>query len=290
MYRIFSSLPIVWVGETTVQIGSEDPVFLEGLTVADVELINNLRLGVSAHDFDSRAQRCGVPPQRAVELLALLHDAGALGPPNRDIDSTSCHDAFAASSGLDPSHVSEQLAATAVAVSGPLATLTTGALGAAGLHARTLDIAELPEPGEAVVLTAVLAPDLLAAGQMFDAGIRHMHLVAGESSATVGHLISPGITPCSGCQVAEASRADDTWLDAWRALRGAGWNPERLDAGLLALAAARAALELRSELTGLKTDPVGIRLRLPDGSVEAVPATFSPECTCRIPLSDALVG
>lgn len=288
MYRTFTSLPLVWIDENSMQIGSEDPVYVDGLSAADVELINRLRLGLGTAELDAAVSRAGMDADRAAMLLGLLDQAGALVPAeSAPGDPAGQHvQALAAATGHDPAALDRELAATRIDIVGPLAESLAPVLRRAGLDAHALSGEPTgPNREQVVVLTSFLAADLLSAAALVEQDIAHLHVVFGEASTRIGHIIRAGRTPCSGCLVETAMDSDDSWFESWRALRTSSWRADQLDPVLHDLGAAHLAGHLRAALLGLKPADTGLRLSLPLGQAEDVTVGFSPSCPCRIPLA-----
>lgn len=288
MYTIYRCVPLVWRSPGCVQFGADDPVLIDGLSPADADLLNLLRMGVSAAGLYDAAARCGVERTRAAALLALLDEAGVLVPvgPPALTGAPPGAEALAAHLHAAPARVAEALSARRVRVTGPLAEPLVAALLRAGLSAQAVGSAEeaAADPDALTVLTAVWAADLLGAGLLSEAGASHAHVVIGEGLARVEHPVVPGCTPCTGCRVGALSREDPGWLDAWRALRALRASAERADPALVALALALAAARLRSFLVAERLDPADVTIAL-DGSTTIAAPAFHPACDCRLPLA-----
>ncbi len=292
MYTIYRTIPVVWRSDSCVQFGADDPVLIDGLSPADVDLLNVLRMGVSADHFFDAAARCSVSGPRATSLLTLLDEAGVLAPVScrpAHQPGTDRLEAYAASLRAVPGDVAHALTTHRILVSGPLRAVTARTLRRAGMRATAVESsAAVVDADSLVVLTSVWAADLLAAGQLCEEGISHLHVIVGTQCATVSQLIVPGAAPCSGCRVAAACDADSGWLQAWRSLRAQQPSPSLLDPVLLELTLAHTATAVRSWALGVPRDGGDLRIDI-DAGTAMEEVAFHSACDCRVPLAPSVV-
>ena len=75
MLQFHRSVALVRRTESSVQLGVDDPVLIDGLTAGDLSLIDRLCRGCEPDEYLEAAQRRGVGRTRALSLLDLLTEA-----------------------------------------------------------------------------------------------------------------------------------------------------------------------------------------------------------------------
>ena len=284
-YQLYRSVPVVWRSSRCIQFGVDSPVLIDGLTAADTELINAIRMGISARDFDARAAHLDVSPARAASLLSLLTEAGVLMPVERtayQASSTTHVDAYAARIREEPSCITGRLTRPSVLVLGPLRRGLQALLVAAGMRADIIDRAEdaLTAAQPLVVLTGAWVDDAVGAGFLHEHGIDHCHLTVGQDQARLSHVIRAQDTPCTRCAIGFRCDDDADWFGSWQALWQQAPSASLLDPVLCALAYAHQAERVREHILnpGCVADDLVVSA---GGEVVVETPEFHASCDCR---------
>lgn len=129
------------------------------------------------------------------------------------------------------------------------------------------------------------APDPGAAEGFIEAGTPHLYGGVVESTGFVGPLVTPGVTPCSGCILHSRAEHEPTWrivVGQWRTSARRRSGVPACDTALAAVVAGAVASYALSFLDGDRSCAGGYRTRfaLPRllGSTEQF--TPHPECPC----------
>lgn len=284
-YQLYRSVPVVWRSTRCVQFGVDSPVLIDGLTAADTELINAIRMGISARDFDARAAHLEVSPARSASLLSLLREAGVLMPVERTAyraGSTAHVDAYAARIRAEPSSITGQLTRPSVLVLGPLRRGLQALLVAAGMRADIIDRAEdaLTADRPLVVLTGAWVDDAVGAGFLHEHGIDHCHVTVGQEQVRLSHVIRAQETPCTRCAIGFRCDDDADWFGSWQALWQQAPSASLLDPVLCALAYAHQAERVREHILnpGCVADDLVVSA---GGEVVIETPEFHASCDCR---------
>ncbi len=262
--------------ETSVQLGVDEGVVIDGLLPDEARLLARLGASVTAADVTTLAALSGMAPERAARVSTLLRE--------RDI---RCDRPPAAAS----------LAGTRVVVDGRgpvpdtvVALLRGTDLGQVDGGAYAADAAELtaPDPDHrqpALVVLASAGPLPPGAGATWQAGgIPHLPLTCRDGAATLGPLVVPGRSSCLRCHDLMRTDLDPAWPGVSSRLHaGVLARPEPVDAGprLGPLVTALAALLVTGWLDG--TAPmagVSVEVALPWPTVVHRYWPAHPDCGC----------
>lgn len=285
MYMFNRSIPLVWRSESCLQLGIDEPVLIDGLTEADRQLIELIKMGVSSQLLTDKAAELGLTPDRCASLIRLLGEARVLIPQAETQPSTPTPhtDALAQHYEANPAHVERAIQAAPLICTGPLARDAQELATRTGLKATVVsDVHNSTVPAHAfVILTAIWTPDLMNASFLQNQGISHAHAVVGQQTATVTHVIHPGFTPCLSCVTHYLIDADEEWMAGWKGLREQAPTPGRVDPLLAAGAVTTLVHTVRHHLLNDMTLPLMHTLSIDSPLVTEQRATFHSACECR---------
>lgn len=289
MFRIFPTVPITWRTSTCVQFGVDDPVLIDGLLPADIELIDDLRLGVGSAQYYARAQDLGADLSRASSLITLLDEAGVLIPEDSETSTVTKGSPVLATAQTfrsSPHRVSARLAARPVLVTGPLRAGIEQHLSQSGFAVaaagRVEDLDPLSSP--LVITSSYLVPDLHTAMWLTDREIDHAQVVIGEHQVELTGLIRPGHTPCTVCACLHRKDADDGWLEQYPRIRALQDREALADPLARALGTVHIVLLLRRALLNSVPMPVTRLVASATGESRDEELRFHPDCHCRVPV------
>lgn len=279
------SVPLVWRSSSCLQIGIDDPVLIDGLSTADRELIELIKMGISPEVLADKASHVGLTHERTASLLNLLEESQALVP-RVQLHTTPVTyqvDAVAHSRRANPSEFMVALKKQKVVCVGPLAPKLSKLLSACGFNvtsATSLLQAKVRD-GSIVVLTSVWVPDLMGARSLHDSGTQHVSVCVQQEQATVTHVVCPSLTPCITCLTHYIIDVDDDWMTGWRGLREQAPSARRVDPLLAWSSLVTCARVLREYVLQDFTIPHTHRVDLA-GDVSTSVAQFHTACDCRV--------
>jgi hypothetical protein len=309
--RLKAHLQVLRRAPGVAQLGlePENGLLLDGVTEAEAVWVAGLDGTRTLERALDDAVAAGIPPGRARTLIALLRANGALveAPANRwhfaslapEVRTALRADAtaLAAVSG-DGADGFARLAArarraVAVAGSGPLAAEVARLLRAAGSAAVLIGpyagwppsatSGEAPPPAVAVLVGAM--PAGAAAGQVWHrAGVPHLPVAVGTTSALVGPVVHPGRTACLRCMDLSRSEADSCWGTVLAQIAPGAVSPlpaVEAETSLLAVTASVTAMVVLSVLDG-QDGRTGLSLEVALPWPEVVQRQWFPHpgCAC----------
>jgi hypothetical protein len=290
MLQFHRSVALVRRTESSVQLGVDDPVLIDGLTAGDLSLIDRLCRGCEPDEYLEAAQRRGVSRTRALSLLDLLTEAGALAPSHAAAGGPVARDhveCFAALHGLGAVETARAVSDRPVFVVGADAAVVADALGATGFMPRPVaSIDEALSAGAARALTVLVdrwTASVDDASRLFAEEADHVSIRLGDQQADLTP-VRPGATPCLTCAVLHTRDEDEGWFTGWQQLRARS-SHALVDPLLLRSAAVETARLLRAWAMGLAELGPLLRISARTGERSQSPARFHPDCDCRIPLS-----
>lgn len=290
MLQFHRSVALVRRTDSSVQFGIDDPVLIDGLTDADLDLIDRLCRGCDGDEYLDAAQRRGVSRTRAMSLLDLLSEAGVLAPAEAVSGGSVVRDfaeSFAALHGLGPVAASSSLRSKPVFVLGQDAAVVAEALTDTGFDPVVVEsVDHAIAAGAARGVTVLLSRSTAAVGdasRLFAEEADHLAVRIGDERADLV-AVRPGITPCTTCAVLHTRDEDDGWFSAWQQL-AARSRYALVDPLLIRSAATEVARLLRATTVGIAEFGPTVRIDARTGHREQAAASFHPDCDCRIPLS-----
>lgn len=253
-----------------IQLGTDPTsgLVIDGLTLDDVEVLGRID-GVSTHeDLTAHPRRAGAVSPRAAQLLGLLAAAGLVTGP---VPASAAATRVVLVDGRGP---------VARGLAGQLAGTGAGRV-RAGPYAADAADADGARPD--LVLLVGQAPVAPSRAQPLRArGIRHLVVALAETTASVGPLVTPGVSPCVECL--ERSRADRD--PAWPAAHSAPFvgPPEAVtcDPVLAALVTGIAAAMAVAALDGQCPGGVTLEVGLPWPRVVQRQWPAHPGCGCGV--------
>lgn len=278
------SVPLAWRSSRCLQIGIDDPVLIDGLSAADRELIELIKMGISPELLSDKSSQLGMAHERLESLLSLLEEAGALVPRVQLHTSPVTHqvDAIAQARQACPSEISHAFKRQRVLCVGPLAPELSTMLTACGLSASSGSLSSSTlQPGTLVAFTSVWVPDLMGARALHESDTPHVSACIQQESATVTHVIQPSFTPCIACLTHYWIDADDEWLAGWKSLREQAPSPRRVDPLLAWSALVEVARTVRQHVLEDFTVPHIRRVSM-TGETTSDVAQFHTACDCRV--------
>ncbi len=259
--RLRPGVPVLHLGEGSIQIGLHDPLVLHGVCRDEAHFLASLEgrsVPVSSserRDFPQsiralerqphllwrddpirewlasaavRWRGCGLPALEAARILALagVHTMSAVDP--RPV------------SPADPYPASLRGMARAEALARAVA--ETGA---------EVRWASSESPVTFEVLSTHGAPDLVSTRELLARDVMHLLIVADEDGLTVGPVVAPGVTACAGCVAHSRADRDPRWPRIALQLGGASRDgAAHLPPECSSLGGALAAREVLSTLRG----------------------------------------
>lgn len=290
MLQFHRSVALVRRTATSIQFGVDDPVLIDGLTPADLALIDRLCRGCDEDEYLEIAQRRGVNRTRALSLLDLLVEAGVLAPAEAAASGPAVRDyaeAFAALHGLGPVAVARALTARPLCVVGEDAALIADSLTAGGAVPRIvpdIDAALRADAARGItVLVQRWTAPVGASSRLFAEDADHVVVRIGDRQADIVP-VSPGATPCLTCAVLHSRDEDEGWFSGWQQLAARSAHA-LVDPLLIRTAATETARLLRATASGLAEFGPQLRISARSGERSQFAPQFHPDCDCRIPLS-----
>ena len=279
------SVPLVWRSSSCLQIGIDDPVLIDGLSAADRELIELIKMGISPEVLAEKASHLGLTHERSASLLSLLEESQALVPRVQLHSTPVTHqvDALAQSRQASPSEFLAALKNQRIVCVGPLAPELAKLLSACGFSVTSAAsvLQATVREGAIVVQSSVWVPDLMGARTLQDSGTPHVSVCVQQQEATVTHVVRPSLTPCIACLTHYVIDVDDDWMTGWRGLREQAPSARRVDPLLAWSALVTCARVIREyaleDFTVPQTHRVGIA-----GHVTSKVAQFHAACDCRM--------
>jgi bacteriocin biosynthesis cyclodehydratase domain-containing protein len=191
MLRLADSNPPLWRTPSSVQLGPDDRRPLEGLSLWQERLLDELLSGIPDARFASLARELGASEQDAADFLARIGSALAPAP-------------------TTPREVRVELPAE---LHGDAEATIRAALGAAGLRVAgmtrwTVDDARDRTP---VLLVAHRLADPMRVARLLAADVPHLPVHLHGDRVTIGPLVLPGQGPCLACVHATRADADPEW-------------------------------------------------------------------------------
>lgn len=279
------SVPLVWRSSSCLQIGIDDPVLIDGLSVADRELIELIKMGISPEVLADKASQLGLTHERTASLLSLLEESQALVPRVQLHTTPVTHqvDAVAHLRGANPSELLMALKNQRVVCVGPLAPELAKLLSACGFSVTSAPsvLQATVRDGAIVVVTSVWVPDLMGARSLQDSGTQHVSVCVQPAQATVTHVVRPSLTPCLACLTHYVIDVDDEWMTGWRGIREQAPSARRVDPLLAWSSLVTCARVLREHVLEDFTVPQTHRLGLAGDTASEV-AQFHTACDCRM--------
>lgn len=281
---------MLWRDPTTLQIGIARPFLLENLSEDEARFVASLENSPAAITAaDARHHRSVVDAldahgllvpthvDQGVELSACVHGAGPLG---MDIAAALIRDGMEQVSMVD-SQPARTEAPQTYALSLPQA--SKGAAAAWTLRerfpsARVTSARRNPSVDVVVTVGAVSPP---IAHELMVTSQPHVAVLCDEEGVTVSHVIVPGSTPCTRCDLLTTTARDPWWPRMMLQL-----GPERaphVAPSVALLAAAIAARTIAQWSKGTAASPWRARInaRISDGmGPEFTVALPHPECGC----------
>ncbi len=245
---------IVWRTPDSLQIGVDPAlVVLDAVSDGDARLVAALETGVTRAGLGVLAHAARIPDEEVERLLARL--APALG----------AHPAEAA-----------PLARVAVIGTAGSAARIARVLAEAGHPVVTAAAGDLldDETGiEAVVLVSTHVVDPLEHLRWLRRDVRHLPVVIGEASATIGPLVVPGSTACLACVEQRRTALDAAWPAIATQLWG---SPAAAETAMLVDEAGAATVRMLAGEGGRS-----LRIAADDGARVERAWQPSPRCGCR---------
>lgn len=245
---------VVWRTPDSMQIGVDPAlVVLDAVSDGDARLVAALGTGVTRAGLEVLAHAARVGDDEVERLLARLGPALTRAPAE-----------------------AEPPARVAVVGAGSAAARVARVLAEAG-HPVVVAAAGDPLDADAGVGAAVLVSthviDPHEHLRWLRRDLRHLPVVIGEDSATVGPLVVPGSTACLACVEQRRTAADA----AWPAIASQLWgSPAAADSPLLAAEAGAAAVRMLAGAGGRS-----LRIAADDGARVEREWQPSPRCGCH---------
>lgn len=298
-------------GHGQVQLGldPEVGVVLEGLTDAEVRLLEHLDGSLDEATAAAWAARHGIPAERVASLLGTLRahsltvedpahrlDLAGLAPAARDaLRADAAALACAYRSPDDGYAVLGRRARRQVVVcgTGGLPAVLVQALRQAGVgqvrsgrYAAEEPASPAPgaRPPDLVVLTGIGAVAAEAASPWLRGGVAHLPVVLHGTSAEVGPLVVPGTGPCLRCVDLTRTDHDPGWPAVLAQLTPSAVAPAAEASGETSLVFATAGLAAMTVLAALDGHPqrpgTSWRLGLPAPRLTEQVWPRHPHCGC----------
>lgn len=244
---------IVWRSPDSLQIGVDPAlVVLDAVSDGDARLVAALETGVTRAGLGVLAHAAQMADDEVERLLARLAPALTRAP------AEAAPPARVAVAGSSDS--AARIARVLAEAGHPVVVAAAGDR----LDEEAVDVAVL-------VSTHVIDP--LEHQRWLRRDVRHLAVVIGEASATVGPLVVPGATACLAC-VEQARTEEDA---AWPAIASQLWGrPAAADAPLLAAEAGAAVVRMLGGAGGRS-----LRIAADDGARVEREWRPSPRCGCR---------
>lgn len=238
MLRLAPSHPPLWRTPSTLQLGTDAPVRVDGIHPWQERLIDALRDGIPDAMLIPLARSFGATDAEAMQFAARIEGALAPEPPAPTPVQVEIPDGLA--------HAE-------------LDALTAG-WDAAGLTRVGLTrwASDAPQRGMALIVVAHRMLDPRRAARLMAADVTHVPVEIAGDRVHVGPVIVPGVTACAACLHAQRTANDPEWpLLAAQLL---GREPVRTDPALLMEAALLTARLLRLHVEGAPNPRDGEKL------------------------------
>jgi bacteriocin biosynthesis cyclodehydratase domain-containing protein len=262
IYRLDSTLPLVWRTPHSLQLGVDPAVIvIDDVTEAQEKMLAALAVGVTAAGLRLVANGNAAKRDELLELVAPVLERAPEERPTREV--TLCG-------------------------GGEFVEILARALGSDAVHVTIVrELRDLPDtrPDLAIIVAAhVVAPAFH--GVWLRRDVPHLAVVFSESASVVGPVVDPGTGPCLLCLELHRRDADPSWPAIATQLLGRG---RAADSPALLLESAAEVCRIvaahGSGPAGSGAGETSVRIDAASGERVTTVWTVHPECGCRgIPL------